>query len=155
MKQNSAGVLLKAAPAYCSCNPHKVLFALRKAKEVTVPTATAAQINVRLDRELKEAGDRQLQLAGYSPSQAVRALWGKVSKGGDEARAVIDAVFEPEHTQELSDEAQRKLAVLERTDRSWDQFAQLLGRDPSTFTPMTDEEMLEVRYGYLAEKYGE
>ena len=35
----------------------------------------ATQMNVRLDRELKRAGDAVLAGHGYTPSCAVRALW--------------------------------------------------------------------------------
>lgn len=38
-------------------------------------TTTAAQINVRLDADLKRSGDAALSRAGMTPSQAVRALW--------------------------------------------------------------------------------
>ncbi len=33
------------------------------------------QMNVRIDRQLKEAGDTVLAHIGMTPSQAVRALW--------------------------------------------------------------------------------
>lgn len=35
----------------------------------------AVQMNVRLDRSLKREGDAALAEAGYTPSQAVRAVW--------------------------------------------------------------------------------
>lgn len=35
----------------------------------------SAQMNVRLDSQLKEAGDAVLASLGMTPSQAVRALW--------------------------------------------------------------------------------
>ena len=35
----------------------------------------AVQMNVRIDRELKREGDAALATIGYTPSQAVRALW--------------------------------------------------------------------------------
>ena len=35
----------------------------------------SAQMNVRLDPQLKEAGDAVLASLGMTPSQAVRALW--------------------------------------------------------------------------------
>ena len=33
------------------------------------------QLNTRIPADLKEQGDRALERAGYTPSQAVRALW--------------------------------------------------------------------------------
>lgn len=122
-------------------------------------TPAVAQINVRLDRELKEAGDRQLELAGYTPSQAVRALWGKLARGGEDARKALAGTFGGEansdSSQALSPEAERKLAALERMDRSWELFAQKLDLDLSTLSPLTDEELEEMRYEALMEKYGE
>lgn len=35
----------------------------------------SVQMNVRIDRQLKEAGDAVLAHLGMTPSQAVRALW--------------------------------------------------------------------------------
>ena len=122
-----------------------------------MPTA-AAQINVRLERELKEAGDRQLELAGRTPSQAVRALWSKVSKGGDEARAVLDAVFTQGDTPEPSEQAARKLAALERFEETQSGFlARLkqLGVNPNELAPMTKDEAIEAREQYFLEKLGE
>ena len=34
-----------------------------------------AQMNTRIDADLKQRGDAALKRAGYTPSQAVRALW--------------------------------------------------------------------------------
>lgn len=38
-------------------------------------TMDAVQMNIRIDRTLKREGDAALAAAGYTPSQAVRALW--------------------------------------------------------------------------------
>lgn len=38
-------------------------------------TSTMVQMNTRIDRTLKQEGDRALKAAGYTPSEAVRALW--------------------------------------------------------------------------------
>lgn len=37
--------------------------------------AAAVQMNTRLERSIKTGGDAVLSQCGYSPSQAVRALW--------------------------------------------------------------------------------
>ena len=44
--------------------------------------AQTAQINVRIERSLKEAGDAALGELGISPSEAVRALWASLSRRG-------------------------------------------------------------------------
>lgn len=41
--------------------------------------AETIQFNTRIERSLKLAGDDVLKRAGYSPSQAVRALWRKAA----------------------------------------------------------------------------
>ena len=54
-------------------------------------TATA-QLNARMSRNLKEAGDDALATIGLSPTQAVRALWEKAAKRGkdlDEVAALL------------------------------------------------------------------
>ena len=42
--------------------------------------AETIQFNTRIERSLKLAGDDVLKRAGYSPSQAVRALWRKADR---------------------------------------------------------------------------
>jgi len=39
----------------------------------TLPAST--QMNIRIDRSLKERGNAGLQALGFSPTEAVRALW--------------------------------------------------------------------------------
>lgn len=54
------------------------------------------QMNVRMDRQLKEAGDAVLAHIGMTPSQAVRALWeylvvnGNMPSKNDAAAPVSD-----------------------------------------------------------------
>ena len=50
-------------------------------------TATV-QLNARLDRDLKASGDAALALIGFSPTQAVRALWEKAAKRGKDLEEV-------------------------------------------------------------------
>lgn len=58
----------------------------------------SAQMNVRMDRQLKEAGDAVLASLGMTPSQAVRALWEylvineRMPSKGDAAAPVSDGV---------------------------------------------------------------
>ena len=47
-----------------------------------------AQINVRLDRSLKERGDAALSQIGLSPSAAVRLLWSRAAERGESLSAV-------------------------------------------------------------------
>ena len=38
-------------------------------------TTTMVQMNTRIDADLKQRGDEALKRAGFTPSQAIRALW--------------------------------------------------------------------------------
>lgn len=42
-------------------------------------STSVAQLNVRLPRDLKDSGDVGLRMLGLSPSEAVRALWRRLS----------------------------------------------------------------------------
>ena len=48
------------------------------------------QLNARIDRELKAAGDSALSLIGLNPSQAVRALWKKAALRGKDLEEVAE-----------------------------------------------------------------
>ena len=56
-------------------------------------TTTAAQINVRLDADLKRSGDAALSRAGMTPSQAVRALWQLAASLADRPGALEDILL--------------------------------------------------------------
>ena len=56
-------------------------------------TTTAAQINVRLDPDLKRSGDAALSRAGMTPSQAVRALWQLAASLADHPGALEDILL--------------------------------------------------------------
>ena len=43
-----------------------------------------AQLNARMPKSLKKSGDEALALIGLSPTQAVRALWEKASRRGED-----------------------------------------------------------------------
>ena len=113
-----------------------------------------AQINVRIDAEVKAAGDRVIESLGLSTSEVVRMLWRKLAEGEREARKILDELGqEPEEARQA--EIDRKLAALNGIEAGWKSFANLVGLDLSTFVPMTEEEIAEDRYAYLLEKYGD
>ena len=56
--------------------------------------AETIQFNTRIERSLKLAGDDVLKRAGYSPSQAVRALWRKAAGCGENPSAIVNARIE-------------------------------------------------------------
>lgn len=56
---------------------------------------TMAQLNVRIPRALKDAGDAALASVGVSPSEAVRALWEKASGRGEGLSQAMQLLFSP------------------------------------------------------------
>lgn len=87
-----------------------------------------AQINVRIDRDLKAEGDAVLAEAGMSPTSIVRSLWTKLAQRGtalDDVVAALDA--EGRVTTEEQAAIDAKMAVVERSARRRDELAQSLG----------------------------
>ena len=98
-----------------------------------------AQINVRIDKDLKLAGDAVLVGEGISPSEVVRALWNKLAQHGealDEVKRVLFGGDDPadvtRHAElvwagwKISDEFYQSVG-LERSDsslreQSWDEL---------------------------------
>lgn len=76
------------------------------------PADSMIQMNTRIDRELKQSGDEALLNAGFTPSQAVRALWRFAARhrhdpGG--IRALLDS--DPKRIDADSDEdSERRFA---------------------------------------------
>ena len=90
-------------------------------------TPTMAQINVRIDRTLKEAGDAALAEAGISPSQVVRGLWGKLAERGTSLDEVMGALGAQGTSPEERAAIEAKLAIVDRAARRRDELASRLG----------------------------
>lgn len=54
------------------------------------PTMDTVQMNIRIDRTLKREGDAALAAAGFTPSQAVRAIWKIAVNLRDKPRNLAD-----------------------------------------------------------------
>lgn len=52
------------------------------------------QLNARMSKSLKKSGDEALALIGLSPTQAVRALWEKASRRGEDLEEVAALLCE-------------------------------------------------------------
>lgn len=87
----------------------------------------SAQINVRIDRSIKEEGDAVLAEAGMSPSQIVRALWGKLAQRGTALDEVVAALGSQSRSAEEQAAIDAKLAVVDRALSRRDELAQQLG----------------------------
>lgn len=117
--------------------------------------ALTAQINVRLDAKLKAAGDRALAEAGFTPSKAVRILWEKAARGGEdlcELQAfLLDAACDAE---EGALRAQR-LALIDNIDDAAAQACANYGLrlDWDALPPLSDEDVEDAHYrDYLCEE---
>ena len=69
--------------------------------------SAVVQMNVRIDSQLKDAGDRVLEKAGLSPTKAVRALWERLASFSDAPEKVVELLSPSEGTSASSIEAER------------------------------------------------
>ena len=69
-----------------------------------------AQINARIEPELKASGDAALAAAGLSPTQAIRALWELAARNADDPRTIESTLF-PEHAQQQREATQARRAA--------------------------------------------
>ena len=90
-----------------------------------------AQVNVRMDRGLKERGDATLRLAGTSPAKVIRQLWERLAAGG-EAYEQIMGVLCPNQDATTSDDPHQ---LVVHSASLFQELGASLGIDPSTFEP--------------------
>ena len=110
------------------------------------------QMNVRMNRSLKESGDEALSLIGFNPSSAVRALWEKAAKRGkdlEEVAALLVPAKETPAVDSLPEDdpsASVRAMILE--------FYESHGIDPTVVhDTRSDKEMLEeALYERMVEK---
>ena len=91
-----------------------------------------AQINVRIDRSLKDEGDAVLAEAGISPTRIVRDLWAKLAQRGTALDEVAAALGARGVTPDERAAIDAKLAVIDRVSQRRDQLAGQLGLSPAT-----------------------
>lgn len=83
------------------------------------------QLNARMSKSLKESGDEALALIGFTPTQAVRALWEKASRRGkdlEEVEALLRGVGK-DHARDVPDSDDALVeswTIVERTLASFD-----------------------------------
>lgn len=94
-------------------------------------TTSIAQVNVRMDRGLKERGDATLRLAGSTPARVIRQLWERLALGGDAYERVMDAIL-PAQDKATVDEAHH---AVQQSARLFGELGESLGLDSLTFEP--------------------
>ena len=115
------------------------------------------QMNTRIERELKQRGDAVLARAGFSPSEAVRALWEFAAAHEREPQAVARAlaVEDPEAERERQERIQRKRDSLKRLHATIAEFRERYGITQDAIDAvnrMSDKELYEQA---LVERYEE
>lgn len=53
-----------------------------------MPSQALSQMNIRMNKQLKDAGDRILAESGCTPTHVVRSLWEKISRGSADLQQV-------------------------------------------------------------------
>lgn len=118
-------------------------------------TTTAAQINVRLDADLKRSGDAALSRAGMTPSQAVRALWRLAASLADRPGALQD-ILSPGRARaeqrEREKAAKHKLELIDQGSQLFAAVCRESGIDLAKVQPSDNEELKRNAY---ADRYGE
>lgn len=118
--------------------------------------AVMTQMNTRIERDLKQRGDAALARAGFSPSEAVRALWTFAAAHESEPHVVAQALaIEDPHAEERQQHVQKRLASLNRIQQRMDEFNERFGITPEAIAhvnQMSDEALLEQA---LRERYEE
>ena len=118
-------------------------------------TTASAQINVRLDANLKRTGDTALSSAGMTPSQAVRALWQLAASLADRPGALQD-ILSPDRARaeqrEREKAARRKLGLIDQGSQLFAIACRESGIDVTKVQPTGDEELKRNAY---ADRYGE
>lgn len=116
--------------------------------------AASAQLNVRLDPEVKSAGDSVLDLYGVSPSELIRALWAKISLGEVAFEQVVKALASPPAAgtvPAVADVSEHPGTASLIRSRQMD-FERAAGLDPSTYVPLSSAELDDLVYeDYLEE----
>lgn len=117
--------------------------------------STTAQINVRIDPALKEAGDQALARLGSSPSEAIRSLWTKFARSKQDAEEVYRVLTPQAPT---SPEVERRLAAIdafEHTRYSFENKLSNAGVNLNALQPLDREQVYEARYQDYLDLRGE
>lgn len=105
----------------------------------------AVQMNTRIDKALKEQGDASFAELGYSPSEAVRLVWGFAARNRHNRRAMaefVDSLEAPKPTRE-EEERQARIEGILRGPALVQQYLREFGIDPKSVGHCTCEEMDE------------
>lgn len=114
-----------------------------------------AQLNVRMEPQLKSAGDEVLARLGVTPTQLVRALWMKVSRGAEAFDQIVAALAQEPAAVDLAGSANRTDAEEDPFETRLTAFYQECGFDYATYTSPQDDEWEELLRQDWTEREGE
>lgn len=101
------------------------------------------QVNVRMNSRLKEEGDAALARIGLSPTQAIRALWERAAKRGEDL-AQVEELLAPRPEAGRAEPDPTPCESSQRVYGMMDELYRQLGIDPTVKRErtMSDNELL-------------
>lgn len=112
------------------------------------------QMNVRIDEQLRLEGNAALESIGFSPAQAVRALWAFAARNANNPVKLEHDLKFLEREEALSEEAQRKLKTFHEGQKIIEEFMAQNGLSFGDVEPISDKELKELAYSELWESKG-
>ncbi len=119
---------------------------------------SVAQLNVRMSAELKAAGDSVLDLYGIAPSELIRAMWSKVAHGEQALDQVVRVLAADPSAASVKTigATGSESRIAQRVRQRQADFEREVGLDPSSYAPLTDEQLDDLLYqDYLEESVSE
>ncbi len=100
------------------------------------------QLNVRIDREVKELGESRLELIGLTPTEFMRLIWARLADEKSDL-SEIEQFLNPESAEAKSTEHDRKLAALHRLNTVYAEGLEQLGiSGTASLEDVPDKELL-------------
>ncbi|MDO4798671.1 MAG: hypothetical protein Q4A01_11715 [Coriobacteriales bacterium] len=114
-----------------------------------------AQLNVRMEPQLKAAGDEVLARLGITPTQFVRALWMKVSRGAEAFDQIVDALAQEPAAVGVGGLVKQIEAEDDPFENRLTAFYQEYGFDYTSYVSPQDDEYEELLMQDWTEREGE
>lgn len=101
---------------------------------------TMAQLNVRLEPELKSSGDAVLDRVGISSTQIIRALWMKIARGAEALDQVVEVLAKEPAAMNMSAHEMMGVPQADPFEARLKEFYIETGLDPQSYVLPTEEE---------------
>jgi len=118
----------------------------------------AVQMNTRIDGDLKAEGDAVFAELGYSPSEAVRLVWGFAARNKHDRQKLSDMLRllkDPRKAQAEQKAAKQRQEEtthwLDEWDASWQGFFDTTGCDSAQYRPLDSKE-IEAALGQILDE---